>query len=243
MAVKFNNLLQRIAYASGENISPDGRNSNVVVIELMNAELELYHDFVLERSDRALLRTTVTTSSATTVGADGFPANERVLLPTAFSALRSASIGDGQHWRQLARLNEHERTESLDITGVPIEAEVANGADGTTVLRLSPPANSAYTIEILYLPKFTAGTNLESEFELLPGGADWIVYGTAIRIMQANGAEEAGSIRLAQEQYARAVGHVEKFAAKQNRSGPSAMRETDREDLYDRRGRWVVRGL
>lgn len=239
-SVTFLELQNRVEYMTSEKVSPNGKTTPSRIQDLLNSELEQYFEVLCSRSDRALSRYTTTTSASETVGADGFPANQKITLPTTFAALRSAAILNGQDWAPLSRMSETERSNTIAQPGLPCACAVAGAVDGTTVLRLEPPADGAYSIEVLYVPKFTAALDSQT-VELVPAGDDWLVSGAALQVLAATGAQEPGVVRMIQDRYAMAREQVTAFAARQNRSAPRRMRETDRSNGYprDRYGRWL----
>lgn len=238
-SISYSDLFARISAASGEVIEPGGRTSPGLIVSWMNAELEQYHQDLTEFSDQLVTRTTLSTSADTTVGADGWPANQRVTLPTDFQTLHQASIYDGQRWARLQPFPESERPDELWQPAVPNRCRVSKATDGTTVLRLLRPADGVYTIEVLYLPKFTVLAEGQSAtIDLLAGGDDWIVYGTTLRILQGTGVQEVSAFNAAQAFKADAIERVKRFASKMDRSGPTCMRETDRDARPEQSRYW-----
>lgn len=207
------------------------RHATATLDSWVNTSLEAYHAVLTDEGPpQRATRTTLTTSASTTV-ADGYPTNERVVLPADFSELLEVYIEHGTTRRPIrpfggidAALGEEDywTTEGLR-PGLPERYAIARDADGATVLRLLPPCDGVYTIGIHYVPTFTALTVDSETYPFLDGTSDAVVCDVALKILERDGAQEAAQYRAIRDRRDAALMVLRRKARRMNRAGPHAM--------------------
>lgn len=197
----------------------------------INTSLEAYHAVLTDEGPpQRATRTTLTTSASTTV-ADGYPANERVVLPTDFAELLEVYVEHGSTRRPIRPFGgidvalgteDYWPTESVQPS-IPERYEVTRSSAGAAVLRLLPPCDGVYTIGIHYVPTFTALTADSSTYPFLDGTSDAVVCDVALKILERDGAQEAAQYRAIRDRRDAALMVLRRKARRMNRAGPHAM--------------------
>lgn len=184
-----------------------------------------------------LKRTTLTGTSSTTPGTDGFPANEILSLPADFGTLESLLYVSGIERRQLQPMAESDRqtwwTNTTTNQGPP---EYYALVDATPSLparsRVWPPMQSAYTFELIYRPQIVYLVGVNDTWEFLPGTEDLVVCRVAIKQATREGVPEPNQFSALQQRYQAALAALQRMASRSG--GVTAMRDT--------RGRSRIRG-
>lgn len=184
-------LINRAAYHSAESVGPNTRHTPEMMVDLVNESLKRYHALKNQAGHPPdIKRTTVTTSSDATVTL-GWPLNSYVALPTDFLTLTGASLqltGAGAGWVQLNPFSEIEKALVWDPwglqTGQPATYALAKDTDGGDIMRLLPAADAAYTIEVIYVPKFTE-LAMEDEYEFLDGTEAFVACDIAMQMLES----------------------------------------------------------
>lgn len=210
---------------------------NAVVDQWLNMAVQEYaaHRAAYGLSDQK--RTTLTGSVSTTAGADGFPANEVLALPSDFAAVVSLSLNYQGLQRPLQLMAESDRQRyvltSLTTYGPPELYEVVDATPSLTARsRVWPPMQSAYTFELIYRPQVTTLTLDADTWEYLPGTADLVVCCVALKQATREGIQEPQQYQAIQQRYDRALAALQRMSARGG--GVGAMRDTRSARFFDR---------
>jgi hypothetical protein len=225
--------IRLLAAKAADVVVADGtRHTPAIVNAWVNTALGTYHAVLTDAGGepQRATRTTLTTSASETV-ANGYPTNERVVLPADFDELREVSVVFGTARRPIRPFGgidsslgseEYWSTESLQ-PGLPERYAIARNAEGETVLRLLPPCDAVYTIEIHYIPTFTDLDDDADTFPFLDGTSDMVTCDVALRLLEADGVQEGGQYQAITRRRDMAEQRLRLKARRMNRAGPRAM--------------------
>ncbi len=227
-------LRSLVEQRTGVSIGTNTRASSATVDIWLNQAIGKY-ELELNRGQpsQSTTRTTLTTSASTTETA-GWPANEFVAFPSDFLALISMTIYDGTRRISMREFSEHDRDVfEQDVggtysPGLPCEFRVATNTSGLRGARLLPPANDAYTIELLYIQTVTALSGDTETYSFVTGTEDAVVCDAAIALLQGDGVPEPEQYKEIKYCRDRALMILRDYASQVNRTGSSGMVNTRR---------------
>lgn len=219
-------LREEVGYAADVTIG-DARYPNALVDRWINDAIQAYAVLKRNLGFDDSKRSTLTGSASTSAGADGFPLNEVVSLPTDFGSVTSVYVNDsGRRW-QLTALAESDRaTVGFLSTSGPPESYTVIDATPTSAakLRVWPPSNAAYSYELTYAPEPTVLVAVGDTWEYAPGTSDLVVCDVAKKILGRDRVDEPETYRVVSERYDRAMQALQ--LASSNGRGVRSMRDT-----------------
>lgn len=207
-----------------------GRYSDAVVDGFVNAAIRRLHLRMSEAGAIGTLRTELATTSSTT-DANGWPANEILVLP-ALTEVIGVSIEEDGHYRPMTTFDELERDDfdsAWRSTGRPHQYRLAQDSTGAQVLRLLPPSDGAYTVRIVYTLAPTTLSADSDSFSFFPPGDEWVECDAALAILESlEGVGEVEHYR-ALERRARSLWmELERHLKRVNPSRPGRVQNTRR---------------
>jgi hypothetical protein len=219
----------------------DAYLSTATVDRWINMAIQEYASLCAQYGLGPEKRATLTGSSSTTAGADGFPANEILALPADFAALKSLSYQVNGYRVMLRLMAESDRESywAYPVTNYgPPEAYAL--VDATPSLaaraRVWPPMQSAYSFELIYRPQVD-DTSTEPSVSYLPGTEDIIIARVAMKQATREGIQEPNQFAALQERYQLALAALQRAAS--SNGGVSAMRNTRDRSRLGRGGPWL----
>jgi len=221
-------LRDMVANRASVVVNESSRHTISAVDRYINDSLEEYHTLLTDAGmPQRATRTTLTTSSSETV-ANGYPTNERVVLPTDFGQLLEVFVTYNGVRMPLRPFDGVEV--SLDSgwidqpTGIPERYSLAReAAAGETVLRLLPPADATYTITVVYIPTFSPLTDDTSEFAFIDGTSEFVVCDAALKILERDGVQESLQFQSLAQRRDRTAERLRRHAQRMNRAGSQGM--------------------
>jgi hypothetical protein len=174
----------------------------------------------------------VTTTASTTPAVQSFPANEVVSLGSLSPvpmAVKSVWLVQGGARYQLEPLHESDRGSlwsTLTVqTGRPTVYETIELEDGATALHFWPPADSAYTLEVIYYPQPTQLALAGDLWRYEPGTEDAVLCDVAMRILERDDEADTRQYQTFAQRKAEAFRTLRRALGKR-RTGVMQMRDT-----------------
>ena len=230
-SITLETLRTRVQYrAAGVAIGPAERHTTTQLDAAINEALASYQTALVDAGHpQRETRTTLTTSASTTAS-NGWPANEFVALPSDFLALRVAKVlyNSREFTLTAATELESEAENSTVLTGFPRSFRISEGTDGTKILRLFPPADSAYTIVIVYTPMLTELSDETDSFDFFQGTSDYVVSDAAMVLCEADGVQEGAQYQALVARRDQALYRLKSYAYRQNRAAPTRILDVRR---------------
>lgn len=176
-------------------------------------------------------RATLTGSTSTATGSDGFPANEILTLPTDFAAVVTLNLNFQGNQYPLQSMSESDRQRWLFLPsesyGPPEYYSVIDATPSlspTARARVWPPMQTAYTFELVYRPQPVALVGDSDTWEYLPGTEDYVICTVAIKEATREGIQEPQQFQALQMRKQAALEALQRMSARGG--GVSAMRDT-----------------
>lgn len=185
-------------------------------------------------------RTTLTGSTSTTAGTDGFPANEILTLPSDFASVVALNLNYQGDQRPLQAMSESDRIRFL---GIPLQyygpPEYYAVIDATPSLSLQararvwPPMQTAYTFELVYRPQHAVLIVDSDTWEYLPGTEDYVLCTVAMKEATREGVQEPQQFQALQLRKQNALDALIRMSSRGG--GVRTMRDTR---ARNNAGRW-----
>ena len=166
ITLSFINLRTRISQLTDETVTASGAQPQALVDSWINEAIANYETERAKAAGGTAQRVaTVTTTSSSTPGTHSFPANEVVPLEAMAGNVRAVlSVWSVNPRYQLQPMLPQDRTAQVYSNrtrpGRPQSYQVIEVAEAAPtnelMLRIWPPADSAYSLEVNYLPNFTS---------------------------------------------------------------------------------------
>lgn len=182
-------LMNRASYACSETFGPDKRHTPDVLLQLINESLQRYHAIKNQAGQPPDVTRVELTTSASATTTLGWPLNSYVTLPADFKSLVGAQLllSSSAGWVALNPFDENEKALIWDpwgtTTGPPTTYRLAKDTSGNDILRLLPAADSAYTIEVVYVSEF-AELDEGDNYEFVDGTEAYVVCDVAMQMLE-----------------------------------------------------------
>lgn len=180
-------------------------------------------------------RATLTGTASTTPGADGFPANEILTLPSLFASLVALNYIDGTTQRPLTAMAESDRQRLWGTTfyGPPECYALIDATPSLSArVRVWPPMNSAYTFELIYRPAPAVMVLTSDQWEYLPGTEDYVICSVALKEATREGIQEPQQFQALQMRKQTAADALMRMAHRG--AGVATMRDTRTQKALNR---------
>lgn len=209
-------LREEIGFAADVPVG-DNRVPTATLNRLINRAIKEYDELLSGAGLGNKTRTTVTTDPSTTPGSDGFPANQTALLPADFRRLVAVFIVDGGRKTLLRPILPVQRENPSDWYQVTQGAPrgyslLSESSSDEARLWLWPPADAAYTLEVVYEPYTADMTTDGTVWYYAPGSEDIVICGVALRLLMRDGGVQANQIAMLNERIERAKQALENHA-------------------------------
>lgn len=239
VAIALSAIRASVEYAADATSSASGRYTTAMITEFVNSAIRKYTLAKAEFGQADTTRTTLTTTSSTSLGTPNLPQNEVAVLPADFSRLTSAFLLYNNSRVPLQQLSETDRYDwSLQVTGLPQMYDLVNFKDGTTGLRLWPPSSGSYTLEVLYQNTPTALAIDTDTWNYEYGTEDCIVCDVAMRLLERDGVPEPTQYQALQMRRDDSYERLRKQLLQRDRFSVPSMRDTKRLYRDANHARW-----
>lgn len=226
-------LQTQIGLAADVTITASGRYSTTMVNLWINQAIQeaqllrvRYHT-----ADAAITTATITATDVPQMG--GYLEREVAALPADFLAIESVYLVIG---------SIPERRQLLPVTASDEEANWSNGQPlyyalldagqtGTARLRVWPPADQNYSLQIKYYPEHPTLVNGTDNWEFAPGTQDLVIAKAAMNLLGRDGTQEPAQYQDLQRRYNDAMQALIGYCKRD--PGLRTMRNT-----RDYRGQW-----
>lgn len=216
-----------------ETFSASGAFENAMVLDWINESIANYETEKVRIAGGNVEQTaTVVTSPSTAVGVSTFPDNQVVSL-LSIGARQVKSVWCVNPRYQLEPMIQGDRTalvySNTARTGRPqwfqvIETDESSPVNGLS-LRLWPPADSAYSLEVNYIPGFSALAADGDLFQYVEGTLDAVVCDVAMKVLERNDEADTNQYRTFMGRRDRAFNFLRKTLG-QRRRGVLTVRDT-----------------
>lgn len=177
-------------------------------------------------------RSATVTTTASTTPVQSFPGNEVVSLGSLSPipmAVKSVWVVQSGARYQLEPLHESDRGtlwSTLTVqTGRPTVYETIELEDGTMALHFWPPADSAYTLEVIYHPQPTQLALGGDLWRYEPGTEDAVLCDVAMRVLERDDEADTRQYQTFQQRKMEAYRTLRRALGKR-RTGVMSMRDT-----------------